>query len=69
MSSEIIYILKKSGVVLEKIDSKCSESAIDYFSQLYPGFLMDKSFKIEVEKIDFFRKKMNAFSSSSRTTN
>lgn len=69
MSSEIVFILKKEGRVINRTNSKCSESAIDYFSALYPGFLMDKNFKIEVEKIDFLGQKLMGINPPSQTTN
>jgi hypothetical protein len=69
MSSEIVFILKKDGQVINRTYSRCSESAIDYFSVLYPGFLMDKNFKIEIEKIDFLGQKIMKSNSVSRTTN
>ena len=69
MSSEIVFILKKEGKVINRTQSRCSESAIDYFSALHPGFLRDKNFKIEIEKIDFLGQKLNGSNSSSRTTN
>jgi hypothetical protein len=69
MSSEIVFILKKDGQVINRTHSRCSESAIDYFSVLYPGFLMDKNFKIEIEKIDFLGQRIMKSTSVSRTTN
>lgn len=69
MSSEIVFLLKKGGKIITRTQSRCSESAIDYFSALYPGFLMDKNFKIEIEKIDFLGQKLTGTNPPSQTTN
>jgi hypothetical protein len=56
MSSELIYLLKKDNQVVYKTSSKCSESAIEDFLYVFPKFLEDKSYRIEVEVVDFFNK-------------
>jgi hypothetical protein len=56
MSSELIYLLKKDNQVVYKTSSKCSESAIEDFLYVFPQFLEDKSYRIEVEVVDFFNK-------------
>lgn len=53
MTNDKVYKLMKLNDTLMEVDSKCIESAIDYFLNFYPDFLNDKDFKIRVESKSF----------------
>jgi hypothetical protein len=48
MKTDKIYKLTKSGESIMEIDSRCIESALDYFNEFFPGFYSDKSYNVEV---------------------
>jgi hypothetical protein len=48
MKTDKIYKLSKGETTLMEIDSKCAESALDYFMEFYPECYSDKEYKVDV---------------------
>lgn len=48
MKTDKFYRLSKGGNTLMEIDSKCVESALDYFMEFYPECYSNREYKLEV---------------------